>query len=117
MAVRNAIDLLEKARKAEFNFNMYAPSRCIGGICEKHLNTKGIHRTTEEVEGDFNGISGAFCLVTGVSEEISEEICFPGGERGYASPYEIEIGQAIKLLELLEETGEVMWTAVLEREA
>lgn len=123
MGVDKVISILKEApadmfdMEGVFHFSMVEENHCgspvcIGGWCAAHLYLENI----KDPDYQAPDTSAAFREVTGLSGETAERVCFPWGRMGDRfdiNPYDATRDQAIRLLEILRDTGEVDWVTAM----
>lgn len=95
--VQLVIDILSQV-KAE-DFNMGDRAQCIAGHCDAH---RGITQPTEIC-------SRVFSNITDVSESLSCQVVYPAFNECDDEVRNATLPQAVKMLEILRDTGEVRW--------
>lgn len=98
--VQNAIDVLATVEEADFH--MAKRSKCIAGHCN------AISQCTLQ-----DLCSDVFMDVAGVSQEIADRVVYPSFNDNFKAIERATVGQAIKMLEILRDTGEVRWDVAL----
>ncbi len=101
MSIDKVIEILSNVKPD--NFDMNNPAKCISGQIGRHLhpNDERYHPTVE-----------TFAAFTGVSLEKAKEATYPKGE--FNPAWEATPQQAIEMLEILRDTGEVDWEFAME---
>jgi len=104
MSINKAIKLVKTCD----DFDMRSPFHCIGGICKRYLAQKDLAKSI--------GITDAFFTVAkNITGENARKIVFPD-EAIQPNPYMATKEQAIRVLEILRDTGVVDWERVMRKE-
>lgn len=98
--VQRVIDVLLEVNPEDFD--MAKRSRCIAGHCDSISNCP---------VGDL--CSNVFADVSGVSQDIADRVVYPSFNRNEYAVRHANVGQAIRMLEILRDTGEVQWDKAL----
>jgi len=99
--VQRVIDVLSKVEDADFS--MMKRSKCIAGHCDSISTCEPLDLC-----------SNVFMNVTGVSDQaIADAVVYPSFNNHFKEIERANVSQAIKMLEILRDTGKVEWDLAL----